>query len=657
MTRSLDEANREIMQVRSMPYGIARTQAAEQQVRLVEAEGPDGARSFALLVLVESLVWNGEVDRAYLPFTKAVRWYDEHPEHVDASDLHSLFWSFKWMVGHLSDFPNIPATQIDATLQDMERRYALAGLGRDAVAREKFSWARARGAADADALFDEWVRTPRDEYSQCEACDPGDRAAYLIARGDVDEGIRLTEETVASGVSCATEPADMLSTLALAYLDAGRADDAVRAHRKAVAALAQSSSDMAGARGERFELLARGGQPVRALRALSTDARLLLAADTPADRFYFLLHVVSGTAALLSSHAQEPVALDGVPVSDVASLHAWALAQAGELAAAFDARNGTDRFASLLAGARDARPAEVTLDLEVIPAGSVGRRPEAASGGVALGSDAGSGPDADRSGAGTSQSPAVRAEQLVREGDLVAAARAWLEAAELAQSEGRLGDAGLATAEAARCAQEVGDEDGAAAAYPGAVARMRAGGVPAHDVVPVVVAWAPVAVATGDIDGVLAAVDGLLADLGDSDGQRDGADASANAAGAELATRVAAVRTRARADLDDTAARVLASAGPHHAADSARRAVRAAEAYAGVGAVADAAHAFWLAGRLYDSLGNVDDAIWNLESAVEGFGIARQRGPRGDAASALVATLRAAGRDDRAEEVLRTLTR
>ena len=71
----------------------------------------------------------------------------------------------------------------------------------------------------------------------------------------------------------------------------------------------------------------------------------------------------------------------------------------------------------------------------------------------------------------------------------------------------------------------------------------------------------------------------------------------------------------------------------------------------------DAAHAFWLAGRLYDSLGNVDDAIWNLESAVEGFGIARQRGPRGDAASALVATLRAAGRDDRAEEVLRTLTR
>ena len=72
--------------------------------------------------------------------------------------------------------------------------------------------------------------------------------------------------------------------------------------------------------------------------------------------------------------------------------------------------------------------------------------------------------------------------------------------------------------------------------------------------------------------------------------------------------------------------------------------------------MADAAHAFWLAGRLHDSLGNVDDALWNLESAVEGFGIARQRNQRTEAASSLVATLRAAGRDDRAEEILRTLT-
>ncbi|CAM5784662.1 hypothetical protein [Cellulomonas persica] len=443
------------------------------------------------------------------------------------------------------------------------------------------------------------------------------------------------------------------------------------AHRRAVAALAQSESDMAGARGERFELLARGGQPVRALRALAADSHLLVAADTPADRFAFLRHVVAGTAALQVSHADEPVAFAGVPATDVATLHAWALAQADELARAFDARNGTDRFALLLAAARATRPADVVLDLDVIPAGFVAQ-PAAASHGsagtplpdgpVTQGagpSHAGSGP----AGAGAAEPhepPAARAERLAREGDLVGAARAWLAAAAVAESEGRLGDAGLATAEAARCAQELGDDDGAAAVYPRAVARMRAGGVPPQDVVPVVVAWSPVAVTTGTADAALAAVDGLLHELADDPSTTPGApapDPSAAAAGAALTERVASIRRRACADLDDTAARVLASLGPEHADVAAARATRAAEAYAAGGAVADAAHAFWLAGRLHDSQGRVDDAVWNLESAVEGFGVVRQRGPRGEAASALVAVLRAAGRDERAEELLRLLSR
>ncbi len=73
MTRTLDDANREISSVRDMPYGLARTQAAEQQVRAVEAEGPDGARAFALSVLVESCQWGGEVDRAFVSFARLTK--------------------------------------------------------------------------------------------------------------------------------------------------------------------------------------------------------------------------------------------------------------------------------------------------------------------------------------------------------------------------------------------------------------------------------------------------------------------------------------------------------------------------------------------------------------------------------------------------------
>lgn len=145
MSRTIDEANREISRVRDMPYGLARTQAAERQVRLVDAEGPDAARAFALSTLVEAYQWGGEVDRSFVAFARLLQWWDQHPEHFDEYDRHGLFWSFKWMISGLADFPTVPAEQIDRTLADMERRYALAGNGMDAVAYERFAWARQRG--------------------------------------------------------------------------------------------------------------------------------------------------------------------------------------------------------------------------------------------------------------------------------------------------------------------------------------------------------------------------------------------------------------------------------------------------------------------------------------------------------------------------------
>ncbi|MGW6132071.1 hypothetical protein ACWFNE_18780 [Cellulomonas sp. NPDC055163] len=268
MSRTLDSANREISRVRDLPYGLARTQAAERQVRLVDSEGPEDARAYALSTLVEAYVWGGEVDKAYVPFTRLVRWWDQRPDLFDEQDRHTLFWSFKWMVANLTEFPTVPAAQIDRTLADMEHRFAVAGNGMNAVALQRFVWSRARGAEDTAAAYEAWVATPRDDFSQCEACEPGDRASYLFEVGRTDEGVRLLERTLTENPTCATEPADMLSHLQLAYLEQGRLADAAATHRRGLAHLADSHGDMAGARGRHVELLARGGHGDRAVRMI-----------------------------------------------------------------------------------------------------------------------------------------------------------------------------------------------------------------------------------------------------------------------------------------------------------------------------------------------------------------------------------------------------
>lgn len=66
--------------------------------------------------------------------------------------------------------------------------------------------------------------------------------------------------------------------------------------------------------------------------------------------------------------------------------------------------------------------------------------------------------------------------------------------------------------------------------------------------------------------------------------------------------------------------------------------------------LADAAHSFWLAGRVLVRAGQDEEAVYHLESALEGFLVARRQ-ERAHVADELVEVLRRLGRPDDAEAV------
>ncbi|MBT0995796.1 hypothetical protein KIN34_16070 [Cellulomonas sp. DKR-3] len=651
MTTTVEAANREISRLRDLPYGLARTAAFEQLVARLEAEGPEAARAYGYAGLVESLVWGQEVQKAFVPFTRWLRWADEHPEHLDDGDWHLLHWSFKWMVSDLMEYPSVSREQIERTLADMERRYALAGNGMNAVRHERFLWEWSRGTPDAAAAYESWVTTPRDDFSQCEACEPGDRASYLFDAGRTDEGIRLLEATLPQDPRCATEPADMLSLLQLAYLDAGRYDDAARTYRRALASLDQAEGGMVGARGRHVVFLLRAGHRERALARLVAEGALLVAAPTPWLRLVFLRQAAGVTAWWRTHEPERPVAIEGVPAGTVAELDDWVLAQARALTSQFDERDGTDGSARALAEALVLDVVTEPVDLTVLALG--GRRESVAPAADGHGSGhepAGTrdaGPAAD--GTSTSLDDRLRAlsasaEDAFRRGDLAVAGEEYQRLAVAAQDGGLLTAAGMAYAEAARCAQELHDEVSAGWAYEQAVALLRAGGAEPLVVAAVVRAWAPVAAEHGRAEALLDELARLDAALGAEPEAAAGGDAPD-----EAATALRAERAR----LTDIRARTLATLG--RAEEAAGLAVQGAEAFAGVGMIASASDAFWLAGRLHRDLAQEDRALWCLESAVEGFELARDRQRRAGAAGDLITLLRARGQDGRADELARSL--
>lgn len=663
MPRSIDDVNGAIMRVRDLPFGSARNEVAASLVREVAAEGPQEAHAFALFALTESYAFSDEVEKAYLPFTQSVRLWDARPELFDEHDVHSLFWSFKWMVGNLMSFPTISAAQITSTLDDMHRRYRLAGNGLSAVNHLAFQWHHMLGDAELPAAYDRWVTTERDDFSQCPACEPGDRTAYLFEEGRYEEGIRLLESAEEAKASCRSEPADRLSQLQLAYLEVGDAAGAARAHRRGLQTLA-SSGEMAGAHGRHVQLLARSGNAEAAHRFLAASSALLTRAETPADRLAYLCAAGTGVSVLRRREPGRAVSFEGVPAATVADLDDWMHAEALALATAFDARGGTTASVERVLRAWSGDHSELDVDLSVLP-GLVGSTQPATDdlGPGAAAPPAGS-PGAPASlpaGAGVGPDALVSAaESAAARDELLESARLYAQAADLFVASGEGEAAGFALAEAAALSSSLGDVEGAVRTFRSSLDHLETAGTGIEYTGPVVRAFARASAGAGTVEGAWARIgEAVRAARRETDAARGSVAAVDPGAEGAMAEELAARQHRAQvlaaehAQLLDTLARSHAAGGLSD--EAVTEATQAAEAFAGLSMVQDAAHSFWLAGRLRRADGRLEEAVWLLESATEGFAIAQARAPRAETVGELVEVLTALGRLDEAQDLVRRL--
>lgn len=709
MTRSIEDANRSIGGARQMPFGLARNEVAAELVREVTAEGPEGALAYALFSLVESYAFSEEVEKAYLPFTRLVRLWDERPELFDAEDTHSLFWSFKWMVGDLMGYPAIPAAQITATIEDMERRYRLAGNGLSAVNHLKFTWHHLLGDGDLASSYDTWVTTERDDFSQCPACEPGDRTTYLFEAGRYEEGIRLLETAQEAGAECRTEPADMLSQLQLAYLEVGDAEGAARAHRRGLVTL-DSSGEMCAAHGRHIQFLARTGNTTMALRFLLRYQKLLTRTESPQGRWAFLTTAGVGVALLAADDPTTAISLEAVPAATVGELDGWMRTQALSLAADFDRRGGTTAMTDRTLRAWSSDHVRLPVDLTVLngaltgaPSGPLSDAPAGSFSDTVTGvpatvpQDSGAHAPASSDGAlalaGIGPDALVDQAELLAGDDPVAAARLYARASTVFEATGELEAAGFALAEAAALSDSLGDHDGAATTADAALSLLTRAGTAIEYVGPVarmaarlhgsVDAWERAAGAlTGALEGaesacvlaereheravaeltVLDATDFEVDDDGDGDGDaavvdpalRDAA-ADRRTVTAEVARLAHRVRTIAveRAHLLDTRARVHASNG--HGPVAVADARRAAEEFAAHDQISDAAHAFWLAGMVEQRAGRPGEAVEHLESAAVGFARVRARDQQVEVTGELIQALTDLGRTEDAATLVKSL--
>ncbi|MER7354909.1 hypothetical protein [Nonomuraea dietziae] len=326
-------------QAREMPYGEARSILLEQALK---AAAHDRELAFEVrLELTEAYQYGAEPAKSFATFSRSVAEYDADPGRWSDWHTYSLLWQFKWIASDMRRFPEIPLQRAYDALEEMERRYTQAGYGSHAVHTQRTYVAEHVGdRAAADEWFHRWQTTPRDDMSDCEGCDPSGKVWHLAWMGRDEEAIELAAPVVAGHLTCHVQPQGILSNLLLPYVRTGRLEAAAAAHLRAYR-LVQGDANYVDDFGDHMEFCALTGNETRGLEILQRELPLLDRSPTPSDRMHF-----AGCAALLLrrlehlGHGGLTVRRDGndVPLD---RLRAELESDARDLAARFDARNGT----------------------------------------------------------------------------------------------------------------------------------------------------------------------------------------------------------------------------------------------------------------------------------------------------------------------------
>lgn len=346
--RLLDEAY-------DLPYGAAQIALVEQIIQHADAGGNDELRFAARILGTSAYTYGGEPAKAFVTFSWALGEYDRDPGSRTRNDERLLLWHFKYMINALPKFPEVPLGRTYAVADDMERRYRAGGHSLHAVYRQRWGIARHLGdAAAADEWFEKWSAAPRDDNSDCVGCDPGSKVSHLVARGRDEEAVALAEPILTRQLTCSEQPQSILTELLLPFLRTGRLPEAADAHRRAYRILRSNLADLASIADHILFCACTGNEP-RGLEIVERHLGWLDRAPSPWAAMRFaaaaarvLDGLATGGHAELTVHrpASGPRPEADVPIQELATQLA---AEARELGARFDERNGTSHQGALVA--------------------------------------------------------------------------------------------------------------------------------------------------------------------------------------------------------------------------------------------------------------------------------------------------------------------
>ena len=334
--------------------GEALLRALREVLDLAKAEGDGDTVAEFARHLIEAGSHEGRLDYEMIGFGEM---RDLYLRDADYADLRAyLLWYYKWVTERLPEYVEVSPEQVEATFAEMERFYRTENEGMRPVLALRARAAAFMGrTAEAERYAAEWEAAAEQESDDCAACQTHSRVQLLLDLGRPVDAIEAAGPVLGGEESCEEVPATTFSRLLLPLLLLDKPEESLFLS-SVVRRQVRVVPKLVGYLADHVIFLSLVGL-LDAARRLTLV--MVARAEQSPNRFdqFQASRAAWVFLALAAKQGRREIALPRTPIgaaggpTPTAEAASFYESRARELAAAFDARNGTDRFGQLVAQA------------------------------------------------------------------------------------------------------------------------------------------------------------------------------------------------------------------------------------------------------------------------------------------------------------------
>ena len=326
--------------------GDPRMRAIRQAITAAEQVHDDAAALQFHHDLIKESVFSGDRYQALVDFPQYLAITERNPE-LKAENMWDTLWMFKWIVEASTEFYQIDKVQILRWFSEYRRELTANGYSLRTWYEKRAIFYSYCDRAKMRMDYDSFLAAPKDDMSDGTASELNSQVRFELETGNRERAAKAAAEIFDRHLHTEEVPC---KTYYYLLADALQSGDRAAAERYAKLLRPQCS-------GERFQLEPIGMmlcydaqyQPEAGLHFYAHNLPLRTGSRNPMLCYWF----DRGAAKLLAAAAAQGCTLQGkdgsvMTAQQLAAASETAQKSAAEIAAKFDARNGSDYFTSKL---------------------------------------------------------------------------------------------------------------------------------------------------------------------------------------------------------------------------------------------------------------------------------------------------------------------